>query len=177
MKPEISARTREKDKRILTVLATGKYTVSPSGRIFNNSHRNTNECRELRYFRDRDGYLLVQFLGVGIVRVHRVSALVFLPRPRVCKWVTHKNGNITDNRWRNLEWASPVETVATTTRIGKRADQRGENNPYAVLTPHAVRAIRTALHSASQSKVARRYGVGQKTVSDIHRGVTWRHVK
>lgn len=176
MRLDIAARTRRKDKRILNVLATGKYTVTRSGRIFNNSHRNTGERRELQYFTGKDGYLLVHLRGLRIVRVHRVVALAFLPPPHGCKWVNHKNGRVQQNNAANLEWGSPVETVQKAAKLGLRHDQGGDNNNGARLSEKRIREIRQLIGSASQREIAVKFGVAQTTVSSIARRVNWGHV-
>lgn len=54
---------------------------------------------------------------------------------------------------------------------------RGEDHPSAKLSVSQVRAIRH-LYSAgvSQSKLAAKFNIGQTTVSEITRGLIWRHV-
>lgn len=164
-----------KNHRILEALASGKYTVTAEGRVFNNRHRNTAERRELRYYRDKDGYLLVHLKGVGVCRLHRVVALAFLGPTPGFRHVNHKNGDIADNRAGNLEWGLPVETVAKAAARGLRHDQRGDGNNGRRLTAEQVGQIRSLLDMArySQQKIADMFGVAQTTISAIARRVNW----
>lgn len=50
----------------------------------------------------------------------------------------------------------------------------GEDNGQARLTEFEVRSIRRALaEGESQRSIAKRFGVGQTTIGDIHIGATW----
>jgi len=164
-----------KNRRILSVLASGKYTVTPEGRIFNNSHRNTGERRELAYFKDKNGYTLVYLRGLRIVRLSRVVALLFIGNHNNCLWVNHKNGNIADDRVENIEWGTPVETVEKAARRGTRHDQRWEGNNGRKLSVESVRKIRKLLNFRrwSQQKIANLFGVAQSTISSVARKKTW----
>ena len=44
------------------------------------------------------------------VDVARLVAEAFVPNPRRLRWITHKNGVLSDNRAENLEWSSSRET-------------------------------------------------------------------
>lgn len=171
------SRWTQKDLRIIDVLCTGKYSVMTDGRVFNNSHRNTSERRELHYFADKDGYLLVHLKGLGICRLHRVVALAHLPGLPL-EHVNHKNGNVQDNRAENLEWGSPCATVQKASALGRRHNQSGAGNNGAKLDPLSVRAIRRLLRlkRLSQQKIASRFGVAQATVSAIKRELLWRGI-
>jgi len=57
------------------------------------------------------------------------------------------------------------------TRVGV---QPGEKNPGAKLTERDVRAIIAS--NETGVVLAARYGVGKMAISDIRRGVTWRHI-
>lgn len=55
---------------------------------------------------------------------------------------------------------------------------RGTALPQSKLNPDLVRTIRARNASGeSQSAIARSLGLGQPTISDIIRGVTWKHVE
>lgn len=57
---------------------------------------------------------------------------------------------------------------------GRTNCQKGIDHHQAILTEDDVRAIR--LDCRPQSRIAKHYMVGQMTISDIKRRVTWRHV-
>lgn len=68
--------------------------------------------RILQPFKSRDGYLVgtVNIKGKRIRHgVHRFVAEAFLPNPEGKEQVNHKNGDKTDNRPENLEWATCQE--------------------------------------------------------------------
>jgi hypothetical protein len=54
--------------------------------------------------------------------IHRLVAKCFLPNPKKKRTVNHKNGIKTDNRLKNLEWATDKENVAHAFRIGLNAN-------------------------------------------------------
>lgn len=54
---------------------------------------------------------------------------------------------------------------------------RGINSPSAKLADDLVRNIKTLLRDGiSQRKIAQQFQVGQMTISDIKRGITWSHI-
>lgn len=57
-------------------------------------------------------------------------------------------------------------------------DTRGEKARHAKLTESQVREIQIALGSGEVlASVAARYGVSRPTISDIHRGASWVHIR
>lgn len=61
---------------------------------------------------------------------------------------------------------------------GRGADARGSKSGRAKLDEVAVAAIRRALEAGASIKgQARRYGVSQRAIQFIARGVTWQHVR
>ena len=82
----------------------GKYSVSDSGLIKNNSTHNLLQQKP-----DKDGYLNVILSLNGKChtrKVHRIIAQAFIPNPCELPTVNHINEVKTDNRICNLEWAS-----------------------------------------------------------------------
>ena len=85
----------------------GDYQVSNLGRI--KSLKFTEKI--LRQKNDGHGYLVVNLYNKGSKskKVHRLVAIAFIPNPENKKTVNHKKGIKTDNRAKELEWATYSE--------------------------------------------------------------------
>lgn len=135
--------------------------------------------RQLRPGRVYGGYRQAHLCVGGqrrVVKVHRLVLLVFAgPPPSPAHEAAHENGDCEDNRLENLSWKTPKENDSDKDRHGTR--QVGERNGYAKLTAAQVRQIRaTVAAGATHQATAERYGIGRKTVADIVRRLTWKHV-
>ena len=85
------------------------YQISEYGEIRN---INTGHIRSLR--KDKDGYLRTDLYSNGnqkTVKVHRLVAEYFLPKAECMECVNHKDGDIYNNHYSNLEWCSVQENV------------------------------------------------------------------
>ena len=82
-----------------------KYSISEFGEI-KSSYRN---CKILKPKYDKDGYAgvaLSKDKKVYHLRVHRLVAITFLPNPDCLPVVNHKDLNVKNNHYSNLEWCT-----------------------------------------------------------------------
>lgn len=98
------------------------------------------------------------------------------PRPSERHQVAHGNGDRTDNRPRNLRWATPKENQADSGKHGTRPI--GERRWNAKLSESDVRAIRaTANGRGSAAVLSKQYGVTNSTIWALLNGKSWNHLK
>ena len=159
----------------------GLYEISNLGNVRSARFRNGSyPGRPVKKSRKRNGYLQVCLCRSGKEShrgVHRLVALTFLPPPGPGQTHTnHKNGDKTDNRAENLEWATSRENVRHAMNILGHC-HHGEAAGMAKLTEEKVRRIRS-LHQQgySYSQIARAISISRITVRDIVKRRTWTHI-
>lgn len=156
------------------------YAVSNAGRV----KRLTSRCSGVA------GAVLKQFLVAGYpsvnltgegrrksVRVHRLVAEAFLPRPDGASEVNHIDATRDNNVVSNLEWVSASGNRKHGYEHGACL-AKGERNGYAKLTEAGVLKIREQrpLGRAAQSVLAKELGVSLATVRDVAARRTWVHI-
>lgn len=122
------------------------------------------------------GHIRVMLSGAVMRLVHHLVLEAFVgPRPQGMQ-CCHNNGDPADNRLSNLRWDTPKANSAD--RLLHGTDKRGEKNRRAKLTDALVRSARTEFASgkATIRGLARKHHVSQKTMVQVIRGKTWRHV-
>lgn len=117
------------------------------------------------------GYLRIAY-GDGRYYVHRLVALTYLPNPRNCKYVNHKNGNKKDNRVENLEWVTASENWRHAIATGL-ARSIGEITRK--LSDEDVRYIRSVNESAEI--LAERFHVTTRTILKVRSGATYKDIE
>lgn len=158
---------------IREVAGCSGYSVTDTGKII--SHLSW-EDRELVPVDNGQGYLRVQLRGIGKKLVHRLVAEAFLPNPNGKEQVNHLDGNKSNNRVDNLEWATHQENMAHADRTGLR-NVRGSNHGNSKLSEDDIRVIRELLSSGIRhAKIAVMFGVCRATISCVSRGTTWSHI-
>lgn len=139
------------------------YQASDCGRI---RSRKTGAWQVLRQTPHRgNGYLVIspRVGGRYVTRsVHRLITSAFLG-DAADRDVNHINGNMHDNRLENLEYLSRGENHRHAYRTGLR-DAVGRK-----LTDDQVRHIAALRGCATQTEIARLFGVSRSIVSRIHR--------
>jgi len=96
------------------------YMVSNNGSI-KSLKRNTAHERILKPRKDRGGYLYVGLLKNGktkYCKIHRLVAEAFIPNPENKYSVNHIDGNKTNNKVENLEWATRSEQMIHAYKLG-----------------------------------------------------------
>jgi hypothetical protein len=109
--------------------------------------------------------------------VHQLVAAAFLgPCPDGLE-VNHKNGDKTEPRASNLEYATSSANQLHAYATGLQSAV-GELNGQAILTEEQVMEIRASCRGffGEQAKLARRYGVTPTCIRDVCQRRTWAHV-
>lgn len=110
------------------------YSVSDTGKIYRHY---PNSLKEIVTRKNKAGYEICTLFDRDgkekLYYVHRLVVLSFLPNPENKKQTNHINGNKSDNRLENLEWATPKENSAHAVKMGLM-DFKDENNPASKLS-------------------------------------------
>jgi hypothetical protein len=92
-----------------------KYEIASDGSVWSNDFNNTGKRKQLKLYKDRDGYHVVWFTINNERRIHAVRKLVALtflgPRPTPKHQINHKNGVRNDDRVENLEYLTSRENT------------------------------------------------------------------
>jgi hypothetical protein len=109
--------------------------------------------------------------------VHGIVARAFLGPCPEGKEVNHKDGNKRNPRLTNLEYITNSENKRHAIETGLRVALKGSEMTQSILDEQTVIEICKALQRGeSQTSIATRFKVSNVTISDIDRGVTWKHV-
>lgn len=175
-----------KEKLALMLVGIGVFSVDDTGTIW----RHRDGAKAIRPRRadtgrsKKSGYRRLQFTLGGrrfAVGAHRIVWMVLNHRliPKGME-VNHEDGVKHNNHPWNLTLVTHQQNAIHSFRVlGQRVkDQRGVKNTSAKLDEAKVLEIRSlcAAKSLTQSEIAARFGVTQRTVSEIHLRKTWKHV-
>jgi hypothetical protein len=148
----------------------GLYEVASSGRV-----RGLRRNRVLAQATNQTGYRQLNLYKGGGVKhfyVHRLVAEAFLgPIPPGME-VNHKDGDKSNNDLFNLEIVTALENKRHARALGLVPPPRH----LAKLTEQQVQKIRKMQGKVKPGEVARRFGVGVRTIYLIWEGKTWKHV-
>lgn len=154
-------------ERWATVPGFERYEVSTLGAV---RHKAAGVAR--KGFKRDTGYIAHFLRSDGRQKCFLAHSLVLEafggPRPegQVCR---HLNGDPSDNRLENLAWGTHEMNGADARRHGRTP--AGEKNHQAKLTAADVLAIRASKEPSTV--IARRLGVGPRTVAMARKGKTW----
>lgn len=134
---------------------------------------------------NKKGYPQICLKNQKSKTVHRIVAETFIPNPNNLPQVNHKDGNKTNNKSENLEWASASENIDHAVKTGLFDDisekvsiaQKGEGNSSAVLTEKSVLKIYDLIIAGvGVCQIARQFKVKHSTISVIKAGKSWKHL-
>lgn len=164
----------------------GFYQVSNMGRVRSccNSHGTRGKWKFRALSANHDGYLKVRLIKGSkdlTKRVHTLVAEAFIPNPNDYNTVNHKDGNKTNNRVDNLEWADRSQQMIHAYKLGLKKSIKGSKNSQAKLTDDDVRYIRSNYKRCSQEfgtvALGKRFGVTNAAIGKVVRGLTYKDVK
>lgn len=88
-------------------------------------------CKIMCAYKDNKGYLRVKLstnnMGASL-KVHRLVAEAFLPKPVPRIQVNHKDGVKTNNKINNLEWVTAFENMQHATKLGLMHKAAGKDH-------------------------------------------------
>lgn len=152
------------------------YYVDVNGYVYKNNNK-------LKPVNNGSGYHVVNISYLTskrkTERVHRLVANAFIQNEQKKPCVNHLDGNKTNNRVENLEWVTHRENMIHAYKNGLSNPKisLGSKHYKSKLTELDVVQIMASLsNGVRSSSLAKRYGVSKCTISDINRGVTWKHI-
>lgn len=100
--------------------------------------------------------------------IHRMVAKCWIENLDLKPYVIHLNGNLEDNKAKNLAWATAEEKILHQKRVGKRP-------PGYKLTHRDVANIKKMLaeNLTTVEDIARKFGVSHTQIHRIKRGENW----
>jgi hypothetical protein len=166
-----------------------KYAISNMGRLVC-FHKNINDGHLLNCSL-QEGYPIWRFrrkrkngsITYEAPLLHRLVASYFLSKPQRGETIViHSNYKKSDNRYHNLQWASPDEAFAH--QQGSPAVKRLKKNRKetffvlnAKLNSNKVTRVKIMLkQNKTLKEIASRFGVSDMQVHRIKTGENWSHV-
>lgn len=154
------------------------YAVSNYGRVMRTSRSlGTKVGKILKLKTDKVGYsrvVLYKHKRQHAILIHRVVALAFIGTP-TASTVNHIDGDKSNNRVSNLEYATQSENNTHAFRIGLHVGLKKEDNPQAKLTQIQVDEIRElSKRGAKTPQLARQFSVSYMTIYRVIKYMLWK---
>ncbi len=156
----------------------GRYAVTPEGRVWS-FIRN----RYMSPFQIPNGYLTV---GITKKRgeqrvttsIHRMVAEAYIPNPRNCNNVNHKDGNKLNNSVDNLEWCTYSENHRHAYRTGIRQSSPIQRNSVRKLRYNEALDIRKLYSqgSVTHETLSEQYGICRRGIGKLISNQTYKEI-
>lgn len=99
------------------------YKIFENGKIIKLSNN-----KELKHFKDKEGYIIISKKIYNTKRLHRILAIAFIPNPENKPIINHKNGIKHDFNLDNLEWCTYSENSKHAYKLGLAKNKKGQEN-------------------------------------------------
>lgn len=178
----------------------GIYEVSNYGnvrsldRVVTRSDGNKRKFKGqvLKKIKDKQGYLVISMHNNSTPksrRIHRLVAEAFIPNPLNKRTINHIDGNKTNNRIDNLEWATQSENTlhAYKNRLKNPSSPnvnknlQGERHGMSKLKESDVLFIRMNCKKngglLTDFELATKFDVNRSVINSVINRRTWKHIK
>lgn len=162
------------------------YEISNFGRIRSISRINkgawgcsrTLKCKLLTIRLNKKGYSEVRLARKNTRVVHRIVAKSFIPNPNNLPQVNHIDGNKTNNRIENLEWANNSQNQLHAYKIGLQPSRAGEKNSNASITDEEVTNYKLLYNSGMNViEISKNTDIPLSKIRAIIYGTSWKSNK
>ena len=154
-------------EKVKSKMYLDRYKVYENGMIYSIAYKRwikTSKNTKNKY----QFYLFPKSEGKTMkVYIHRLISELFIENPLGLKCVNHKDGNKNNNSVENLEYCTYQQNSDHAMKMGLR---------YSKITPEQVRTIRQSEMQIHNKSLAQKYGVKPRTIDNIKRGISWKHV-
>lgn len=155
----------------------GRYWISSHGRVFSNGN-GSGRASILSQSSDDKGYrqVILSYKGkTEPLSIHQAVANAFCSgKTAERNHVNHIDGNPSNNHASNLEWCTRSENMLHSVYVLGNRTPKGFISRSRKLTPEQVRAIRS--DTRPESIIAKEYGVGHSTISNVRRRAYYKDV-